>query len=587
MMNVRKDWTRPGLGILAGSALYLAVAAWVSNSYYQLILTSIPVWAALATAWNIFSGYSGLISFGHAAFFGLGAFTVTLLLVYLDVSPWFGLLAAPLVGAVAAVLIGLPTFRLRGHYFALAMLAYPLAILYVFEWLGLQEVPFPMKREAPAAFMQFSEPYYYTAIAVAILALTLMVAVAVERSRFGLMLQTIKQNEPAAEAAGVNPRRMKLAAFMISGALSALAGGFYVVVLLIVTPREVFDLLVSARALVFSMFGGIGSVWGPLIGSAILVPLSEFLHAELGHIIPGIQGVIYGLAIILIAIWMPEGIYWWLYDRFPGKADEPEDVPTTAAATVPARLRDRHDKPEMPALSIANLTCQFGGVTALSNVSFDIAAGSITGIVGANGAGKTTLFNAVNGFVPCRSGEISLFGERIGSLATYQRCHKGIGRTFQIPRVFERLTVHENVLAGALPVAANADEAQAAAAWAIGLVGLRGTGQRAGSLPALQIRLIELARALAGAPRVLLLDETLAGLSAQETEQIIAAVRRIRELGITVAIIEHTMSAMVPLVDRMIVLDRGQVIGDGPPREMIKDRRMIEAYLGEKWAKRA
>jgi ABC-type branched-subunit amino acid transport system permease subunit len=262
----------------------------------------------MGLSWNMLSGYGGLISFGHAAFFGLGAYTVVLLLVHFGITPWIGIPVGMVVGMAAGVLIGFPTFRLRGHYFALAMLAYPLALLYVFEWLGYQEVSLPMKREAPAAFMQFQDYRWYVGIALVMLVAAMASALKIARSRFGLSLLAIKQNEPAAEAAGINTLAWKMRAIMVSGAIAAGAGGFYAVVLLIVTPPSVFGMLTSAQALIVTLFGGVATVWGPVVGAAILIPLSEVLNAELGDKLPGIQGVVFGVAIVLVILLAPEGI---------------------------------------------------------------------------------------------------------------------------------------------------------------------------------------------------------------------------------------------------------------------------------------
>ncbi len=297
------------VGIIVMVAIvYLAASMLIENQYYQLMLTLVPVWAILGIAWNVFSGYSGMVSFGHASFFGLGAYTVTLLLVKLDVSPWFGIPIGMVVGVIAGALIGWPTFRLRGHYFALAMLAYPLALLYIFEWLGFQEVSLPMKRASPAAFMQFKDYRWYVAIALGMLVIAMAISLKIERSRFGLSLLAIKQDEPAAEAAGINTRTWKIRALMVSGAIAAGIGGFYAVVLLIVTPPSVFGMLTSAQALIVTLFGGVATVWGPVVGSAILIPLAEVLQAELGDKIPGIQGVVFGVAIVLVILLAPEGI---------------------------------------------------------------------------------------------------------------------------------------------------------------------------------------------------------------------------------------------------------------------------------------
>src|SRR2546425_7415414 len=197
---------RSVVGVAGFAAVYLAIGLLVRNQYYQLMLTLVLVWAIMGVAWNVFSGYCGLVSFGHAAFFGLGAYTVTLLLVKFDLSPWFGIPLGMLVGVAAGVLIGFPTFRLRGVYFALAMLAYPLALLYIFEWLGYQEGSLPMKRASPAAFMQFQDYRWYVGIALVMLVAAMASSLQIGRSRFRFSLVALQQKEASPEGAGINKR---------------------------------------------------------------------------------------------------------------------------------------------------------------------------------------------------------------------------------------------------------------------------------------------------------------------------------------------------------------------------------------------
>ena len=265
-MNVERSRISPFFWVALIATAYLAAILLVNNQYYQLIMTLVSVWATMGLSWNILSGYSGLVSFGHASFFGLGAYTVTLLLINVGLTPWIGIPIAAAVGAVAGFVIGYPTFRLRGHYFALAMLAYPLALLYVFEWLGYQEVSLPMQRENPAAYMQFGDNRVYSALALVMMVLALLASLRIERSRFGMSLLAIKQNEIAAEAAGIDTFRWKLKAIVLSGLIAGAIGGFYAVVLLVVTPAAVFGMLTSAQALIVALFGGVGSAWGPVIG---------------------------------------------------------------------------------------------------------------------------------------------------------------------------------------------------------------------------------------------------------------------------------------------------------------------------------
>src|SRR6202521_3336932 len=342
-MPQRRRIVRSLAVIVLMAIVCIGLGMFVTNSYYQLMLTLVPIWAVMGLSWNLLSGYTGLISFGHAAFFGLGAYTVTIALVQFDITPWIGIPLGMVVGTVAGIVIGYPTFRLRGHYFALSMLAYPMALLYVFVWLGYQEVPLPMKREAPGFYMQFADYRVYIALAVGLLVVSLLISLAVERSRFGMSLTAIKQNEPAAEAAGIDTLAWKMRAIMLSGAVAAAAGGLYAVVLLVVTPDSVFGMLTSAQALVVALFGGAGTLWGPLIGAAILIPLSETLKAQLGDVIPGIQGVVYGGAIILVVLLAPEGIFWRVRDRLyrartPAVAAEPAPAVAGIPRSIDARI---------------------------------------------------------------------------------------------------------------------------------------------------------------------------------------------------------------------------------------------------------
>jgi branched-chain amino acid transport system permease protein len=591
-----RGW-RSLLPIIVFTALYAAVSLSVTNSYYQLVMTLVPVWAIFGLSWNLLSGYTGLISFGHAAFFGVGAYAVVLGQVYFDLSPWFMIPLAAILGGIAGLLIGFPTFRLQGHYFALAMLAYPLAILYVFEWLGLQEVTLPIKRDNPIAYMQFSDHRIYTLLALAMMLGTILLTRAVERSRFGMALLAIKQNEAAAEAAGINTLAWKLRAIALSGAIAGAVGGFYAVVLLVVTPQSVFGMLVSAQALTVAMFGGVGTVWGPVIGSVILIPLAETLNAEAGSRFPGIQGVIYGLAIVCVVLLAPEGLFWKVRDFLRKKSappvaatPSPLDLSTAAAisaAPVPLRPRRSPGTGDV-VLEVKNLSRSFGGLKAVQEVSFKLRRNEILGIIGPNGAGKTTVFNLLNGFLRPGTGEILLDGREMSGRKPHELCEAGIGRTFQIMRPFMRMSIYDNVVVGAYVRARTDAEAMQLATDAIARVGLTEiAGRVAGELTTKELRLMELARALAGQPRILLLDETLAGLGHDEANEVVAAIQRLARDGMTIAIIEHTMQAMVRLVDSFVVLDHGAVIVEGEPEAVTRDSRVVEAYLGKKWVAHA
>lgn len=575
---------RDGAALAAVSILYLAISAFVTNSYYQLILTLVPIWAVFGVSWNILSGYGGQLSFGHASFFGIGAYTVTLALVYWNLTPWLGIPLGMLMGAIAAVIIGLPTFRLRGHYFALSMLAYPLAILYLLQYLGFQEMSLPMHRDHPLAFLEFNDQRLYTVVATLLLVAGLLACMVVENSRFGLALLAIRQNELAAEAAGINARQWKMRALITSGIIAAAAGGLYACVLLVVTPDSVFGLLVSAQPVVVTLFGGVTSIWGPVIGAAILVPLAESLNAELGNIIPGIQGVVYGAAIIVIILAAPDGLYWTIRDRWLRGA---VPSPPTLVHASPVPIRGYADVPDMPLLQVEKLSRSFGGLRAVSQVSFAVRRSEILGIIGPNGAGKTTLFNVLNGVLPAHEGSARLAGDQMLGRKVHQVCRMGVGRTFQVVRSFPRLALLDNVVVGAYGAGLPDRAAVAAAEYALHRVDMLHLATRqAGQLTNKQLRLMELARALAGQPRLLLLDETLAGLGRDECDELLDVLAKLRDEGMTIAIIEHTMHAMMRLADRFVVLDHGAVLASGLPRDVVENRAVIEAYLGKKFLAR-
>jgi len=582
---VKKDFRHIGLFGL----VYIVLALLISNSYYQLIMTIVPVWAVMGLSWNLLSGYSGLISFGHAAFFGLGAYLVALGLALWNLSPWLTIILATLTGGLSGLLVGIPTFRLRGHYFALAMLAYPLALLYIFEWLGYQEVALPMNREAPLAYMQFENPFFYVLISILLLMLAMAITSLLSHSRFGLSLLAIKLDEDAAEAAGINTLYWKLVAITVSGAIAGAAGGFYAVVLLVVTPLAVFGMLVSAQALIFAMFGGVGTLWGPVLGAFILVPLSEILYARYAADFPGIQGVIYGVAIIAVILFAPEGIIWKL--RSLMKPDLGRVLGTSASQAntdIDEGLLARHDdKAGQNILTVNNLSKSYGGLKAANDLSFSVRNGELLGIIGPNGAGKTTLFNLLNGFVAPDEGEILFRDNSLLKLKPNRICALGIARTFQVAKPFAHLSILDNVILGAYVHSKDKDEAQQLASAAIKLVGLIDKcDSPASNLTNRELRLMELARALASKPRLILVDEILAGLDPEAMENVLEVLRKVQLLGITIVIIEHSMQAMVQLVDRFIVLDHGALLAEGIPDDIVKDDRVIEAYLGKKWLDR-
>jgi branched-chain amino acid transport system ATP-binding protein/branched-chain amino acid transport system permease protein len=579
-----RGWVAIAAVVAAGVVLTLVV----QERYHHRVLTLVFLWAAMGLAWNIISGYAGQISFGHQVFFGIGAYVTVLLVVKTGLTPWIGMGLAVAVAVLAAVLIGLPTFRLGGIYFGLATLAYPLIFRIVMDWLGYQEVAIPMIRERPGWFMQFTEPRSFDLLAVGVLAATLVLSRLIETSRLGYRLRAVKENEQAAEAMGVDAFRAKMAAYVLSAVPAAVVGAVYIhAILFIVTPDAVFGLLVISQTLVVALVGGIGTLWGPLIGAAVMVPVSEVLDSTVGDRLPGIQGVVYGAALMLIMIGAPEGLYWRVHQLIRSRAARGAAASRLAIVPAGGDAAGASAPTGGVLLEVRDVSKAFFGLQALSDVGFDVHEREILGVIGPNGAGKTTLFNVLNGFLVPDRGEVRLRGERVTGLRPSALCRRGLGRTFQVVRTFPRLSVLENVMVGAFVHERAVGRARAVAVTALAQVGLEDRADDVpGSLTTLELRLMELARCLATTPRLVLLDEPLAGLSSDGVDVMIAMIRRVRARGVTVVIIEHTMQALLRLADRLIVLDQGRRLAEGAPGEVTRNPAVIEAYLGKRWLAR-
>ena len=336
------------------------------------------------------------------------------------------------------------------------------------------------------------------------------------------------------------------------------------------------------------MFGGVGIIAGPIIGAFTLVPISEYLNGKFGGALPGIQGVIYGVAIILVITLAPEGVLSKLMAAFRRKSGAEGLAGGGLLKTTLKPVEKTSKKTDEVALSVKGLGKRFGGLQAVQDVSFDVYRGEILGIIGPNGAGKTTMFNLINGIIQASEGTATYQGKNLIGMAPYEICRFGVARTFQVARPFPRLSVLQNVVVGAFATKPDDARAYEAACEAIAQVGLEDYSESmAGGLSTMQLRLMELARALASHPKILLLDEVLAGLGAQEVEHVMVAIQNIQARGMTIVIIEHTMHAMVRLADRLLVLNHGTVLALGEPTEVTSREEVISAYLGKKWSARA
>jgi ABC-type branched-subunit amino acid transport system ATPase component/ABC-type branched-subunit amino acid transport system permease subunit len=597
--------------LTCGGALAILLAG---DGPHQVTIALTLIYITYASAWNIVAGFAGQFTFGHSAFFGLGAYAATLLTQWTGTPPLFGLWVGVAAAAAAAAAIGMITLKLRGLYFGLVTAVFPIVFAVFATYLGFQEVSVPYRPGGGVAYFSPDDPRVLSAVALGAAILVVVIAALLVRSRFGLYLGALRADQDAAEASGIGTTRVKIYALVLSAGLSAIAGGIYASVSLVVTPVDVFGLQMSVKPVLFSVFGGIGTLAGPVVGAAILVPLSEALTATFGAALPGLSGLIYGAALLLVITLFPAGVVpvltsavgaTWGRRRgafrerragsFPGAAASSafdaltspasaaygtEDIATPSAPAI-------QPPPDEPAiLEIQRISKAFGGTQVLQDVTIAMARGEILGVIGPNGAGKTTLFNVVNGFLRPDAGAIRLSGRDVTNSKPSTLALAGVGRTFQTVRLFTGMSAFDNVRVAALARHLGHREASESTWQALGEIGLRSRAQaKVEELTTGELRRLELARAMAtaGPTGLLLLDEFLGGLAKADGVVLLGALVRWRERGGSILAIEHTMRAMAGFVDRFVVLDFGKVIAEGPPDAIWRNRDVVKAYLGEKW----
>jgi ABC-type branched-subunit amino acid transport system ATPase component/ABC-type branched-subunit amino acid transport system permease subunit len=574
------------------------------NRYFQRIILLVFLWAACTSGFNIISGYGGQVVFGYMMFVGAGAYTTVLLFKFLGVSPWIGIGAGVVAACIIALIIGLPTLRLRSHYFAVATIAFPLIMAPILNHLGLEEVTIPFGGR-DFGLMQFTDIRYYVAIAIVLLAITLLIVRKIERSRFGFALKALKQNESAAEGTGVDVYRTKLIAFVLSAALGAVMGSVYAFSsLFVLTTHAVFGLFIIVRILSINIVGGLGTLWGPVIAAAILVPLGEFLNAEFGARAPGVQDIVYGAALIATIIYMPAGIWGKiseLLQRQSGKLTvsrkgsfggawnlgEGSNSGEMESLGAGKTREDSQSGGDDPILKLEGVTKSFGGVTAVKEVNIEVPEGRIFGIIGPNGAGKTTLFNVINGYLRPDKGRVIFLGADVSRLKPHDLCRLGVARTFQVAQIFNKMTVLENIMIGVFAKHGKALDAYEIARNTAERMNITSRlDDRAVGLSIWETKILELSRALATEPKLLLVDEPMAGLNLEETDKIGQVLKDISKTGITVVVIEHVVQSLVKIADLMTGLDEGRKVAEGTPAEVISNPHIIEAYLGAKWRER-
>jgi ABC-type branched-subunit amino acid transport system ATPase component/ABC-type branched-subunit amino acid transport system permease subunit len=574
--------------------LYPAIRPY--DVYEQTILLLAFLLAIQSVSWNIISGYAGYISLGHSAFLGLGAYTAAIIAMHTGVNP---ILLAPIggiVAALAALVLGTIVLRRRSHAFVIITIALLLsAQAVVTNWKSLTNGSDGITLALPWWSRDIQAlPFYY--LFLLLMLATVAFSAQIRKRKFGTVLLAIREDEGKAAAIGVNTSLTKIAAFCCSAFFIGMAGAVYAYFMTFLNPIGMFNILGSVMIVLAALIGGRGTLWGPVVGALILQGASEAANVYGGG--SDTRVLLFGVSLVLVVLFMPKGLLptfnaWWLR-RHQVIVEFTNQVGALGQGRLEFQKRLELPLPgaePVTLLDVRNVSKSFGGLTAVNKADLRVQAGSITGLIGPNGSGKTTLFNLITGVMPPDAGEIWFDGERIDKLKPWERGHRGLGRTFQVTRLFNSMSVLENVVAP-LPDAAwrtllsdavsghEADRAR----HLLDYVGLASFADQAvGTLSYGQRKLVELAQVLMMEPRLILLDEPASGINPSLVEKLAGVIRDLNSQGVSFLIVEHNIPMVLKLCDPVIVFSRGSAIAEGKPDDIRRNPLVLDAYLGDEW----